>query len=356
MTPQGEQIWTMLRKVGAVTGTEPVSGRLESPWYVKVLLAFSGWLAAIFLLGFIGIGFEIVLRNGVVAFTIGCIMVGAAFVILRIPKNEFIEHLGLAGSLAGQALIVFAIFYSSNLNEAFSWLLVALLQISLTVFMPSFIHRVFSSFTAILAFSMTITSMGLPPITCGLTLLLSALCWLNEFRYPRHMKKIRAIGYGAVLSLILLKGTATFGYSSIGRLIGLHHPVITAKPWIGELLLGAVAMFVVWQLLQRYNQTIFSRTTISSLLCTLLLCLVSLKVQGLTIGMVVMLLGFSSTNRVLLGLGVISLLFYISSYYYLLNMTLMDKSRTLFVAGVALLTVRWLMLRIFPAPGEAQHG
>ena len=55
--------------------------------------------------------------KGYRTYIIGGIMIGGSFTILRIPKNEFVEHLALALSLAGQALVVFAIFEIFNRNE-----------------------------------------------------------------------------------------------------------------------------------------------------------------------------------------------------------------------------------------------
>lgn len=357
MTRQVEQIWATLLKVGVVQGTAPEeTGKLESPWYVKVLLAFSGWLAALLLLGFIGMGFQFVFRNSTAAFIIGGIMIGGAFAILRIPKNEFVEHLALAASLAGQALVVYAIFEISNRNEKIAWLLVALLQVPLAVIMPSFVHRVFSSFVAAFAFSIALTIMGWPYIVSGVVMLLAALCWLNEFRYPQHMRKIRAFGYGLVLALIQLKGTALFGYRTMGWRFSPSQSELWDKPWIGEVLIGVITLYVAWHLLQRYNQAISQRLSIMALLGALLLCVVSMEVQGITVSMVIMLLGFSGANRVLLSLGIVSLLFYISSYYYLLDATLLIKSQILLIVGLVLLILRWLMLRILSVKEEARHA
>lgn len=355
MTRQIEKVWTTLLEGGLVQGSEPETESLEAPWYVKVLLGFSGWLAALFLLGFLAMGFDIIFENRPVTLIMGSMMIGGAFLILRIPKNEFIEHLGLAGSLAGQALVVFAIFDFSNRSEEIAWLLVALLQVPLAAVMPSFVHRVFSSFVGVFAVSMALIILDLPYVVSGAVLFLSALCWLNEFRYPQHMEKIRAIGYGVVLALLLLQGTALYGYRSMGWLFGRYHPAALSWVWIGEILIGVVTLYVVWHVLQRYKQTISGRLSILAFLGALLLIAVSLEVQGITVGIVIMLLGFSASNRVLLGLGIVSLLFYISSYYYLLDATLLDKSRTLLIVGLTLLTLRLLMLRFLPAQKGAQH-
>ncbi len=356
MSMQTEQMWDTLCQAGVVEGSAPETGKLESPWYVKVLLAFSGWLAAVFLLGFIGVGFEFVFENTAVAFIIGGIMISGAFVILRIRKNEFFEHLALAVSLAGQALFVFAIFEFSNHNEKIAWMLVAILQVSLAMIMPNFVHRVFSSFFAAFAFSMTLTIMGWYYVGSGTVTLLAAMCWLNEFHYLQHIKKIRAIGYGLVLALIQLKGSALFGYRAMGWRLLSKQEDLWANTWFGEVLIGAVTLWVVWHLLKQYKQTISSRLSITTFLGTLLLCAVSIEVQGITVGIVIILLGFSGTNRVLIGLGIVSLLFYISSYYYLLDTTLLDKSQSLFIVGLVLLIIRWLMLHILPVKKGAQHA
>lgn len=356
MIYHNDQIWTILKEKGVVHGEQPEKGISGSPWYVKGLFAFSGWLAAIFILAFIGAAFEFVYRNEGVAFIVGVIMIGGAFALLRISSNEFVEHLGLAISLAGQALTVYAIYEISDHNETMAWLLIAILQCALVACMPNFVHRVFSTLVASIAFSMALNKIGVPHIISGVVMFGASLCWLNEFQYPQHMKKIRAIGYGLILALIALKGTTLLGYRIFGERFVENHHGFLAQPWLGEGIIGAVTVYVVWSMLQRYGQPATGRLSITTLLATLLVCAVSMKVQGITVGMVIVCLGFFGANRVLLGLGIVSLLFYISSYYYLLETTLLNKSLSLLVVGLVLLCIRWLMYRIVPVQNEAQHA
>ena len=349
------QTWALLQEQGIVQGEQPENEVLGSPWYVKALLAFFGWLAAIFILGFISAAFHFVFNTPFAACIFGVMMVAGAFVLLRIPANEFVEHLGLATSMAGQALIFYAIFDLANNNEIVAWLLLTMLEISLVALMPNSVHSVVSALVAAIALSMAFAEMHIPYIIGGILMFGTSFCWLNEFRYPQQMKKIRAAGYGLVLALIALKGTTLFDYRTFGRLFSQKYE-FWSQPWLGELMIGAVTLYVVWRLLQRYGQPVNGRLSISILLGTLLICAVSMKVQGITVGMVIICFGFFCANRVLLGLGIISLLFYISSYYYLLERTLMEKSQSLLVVGLILLFVRWLMLRIFPAHNEGLHG
>lgn len=348
MSRQIEQLWSTLFKAGVVNEQEPEKGGLESPWYVKALLAFSGWLAAMLLLGFLAIGFEYIFRNNYVALILGTIMIGAAFAMLRTDKNEFVEHLALATSLAGQALVVYAIIDMTAANEAIAWLLVALLQLFLLIIMPNFVHRVCSSFVAAFAFSMALAEIDRANISNAFILFIATFFWLNEFYYPQHIKKIRAIAYGLTLALITLKGTTLFGYKMLGGQFYKNQSELWTQAWVGELLIGFVSIYVVWSLLQRYDKAITERLSIAALLGTILICAVSIKVQGITIGMVILLLGFSGTNRVLITLGILSLIFYISYYYYLLDTTLINKSLNLFIVGITLLGIRWFIKRIIP--------
>ena len=356
MTQQAEQIWETLLKVGVVQGQAPESEELESPWYVKVLLAFSGWLSALFLLFFIFAGFDFIRSNSFAALIIGGMMIAGALFILRSHKNEFVEHMALATSLAGQALIVFEILDTSERQLIIAWTMVALLQLLLTLIASSFVHRVFSSFVTAFAFSMALSSNGLHHVFSGVVMLLAVLCWFNEFKYPQHMRKIRAIGYGLVLALILFKCTALFGQLSMDFRFIRNQPELWGGPWPGELLIGLVTLYVVWHLLQMYGKRITEGISVMTLLATLFVCGLSLEAQGITVGIVVLLLGFSGSNRVLMGLGIISLLFYISSYYYLLDATLLDKSITLIILSMFLFVVRWLMLSSFPAKSETLHA
>ncbi len=114
-------------------------------------------------------------------------------------------------------------------------------------------------------------------------------------------------------------------------------------------------IYVVWRLLQRLNHRLPEPLAITALVCTVILSAVSIEAPGITAGMMILLLGFAGSNRVLMGLGIVSLLFYISSYYYLLDATLLDKARTLLVTGVVLLLVRWVMLNMIHRHKGATH-
>ena len=248
-----------------------------------------------------------------------------------------------------------SIFDITTSHDEAVFLLVALQQVILAAVMPNFVHRVFSSFITVLSLAMALSLMGLPYVFGGVVMFLASWLWLNEFRYPMHMSKIRAIGYGLVLALIHLKATAYFGGLALWR-SGHNSHQTWGQLWMGEVVAGAVMVYVIWQLLLRCGQAFSGRLAITAILGTIIICVASIEVPGITAGIVIMLLGFAGSNRVLLGLGIVSLLFNISSYYYLLDTTLLAKSQSLVLVGLVLLAVRWLICHFIPEDKEVADG
>lgn len=356
MSRPAEALWETLLAAGLVKGVAPAADRIESPWYVKGLLAFSGWLAALFLLGFVGVGFQFIMESGLASLITGGVLMGAAYAVLRVPQNEFLGHLALAMSIAGQALAVWAFYEMLDTHGAPLWALVALMEVLLAGIMPNFVHRVLSAYAAALALAMTLASLRLPHLVQGLVMPLAAWQWLNAFRYPNYMRYMRAIGYGLVIALIQLTGMTLFFREGMGWLIGYGPGDALLPPWPGEAATGAVMLYVVWKLLRRSGLRPAEPFALATLLGTLLFCGVSLEAHGIAVGMTIILLGFAGGNRVLLGLGVAALLFYISSYYYLLDTTLLAKSGTLLMVGMVLLAVRRVLLAVAARPREVDDG
>lgn len=362
MENSGKRVWEQLLEAGligpgALAESEP-DMESESPWFIKVLLAFCGWFASLFLLGFVGLGFVFVMDSAAASLATGLAVIASAYALLRSAGNEFIEHLGLAVSLAGQALVVWGLVQLNDGYVHIPWLLILLVEAPLAVLMPNFVHRVFSAFWAAVALSLHLAYLGVPYLANGLLLFGATWLWLNEFRYPQEIRKFQALGYGLVLALVPIGGSAFFMGDIRDWFMGDEASPPMMRPWMGELLVAAAALYLVWRLVEqeRQHRGIPRRTVIGVLAGTLLLCVAALEAQGITVGFVIMLLGFAAGNRMLLGLGLAALLFYVSAYYYTLEMTLLAKSLTLLTVGVLLLLCRWLMLNFLAPKKEEHHG
>ncbi len=347
--------WHQLSQAGLVSGEAPEADELESPWYVNVILAFSGWFSSFFFLGFLGLAVEI-FEKPVVAAIVGGIIIAGSYVLLNTPKrNVFLEHLALAFSLAGQLLIAWTIFEGFGKAEiAMLWFTIAAFQFALSMIMPNFIHGVMSSLFAALCLSVGLSFAGVSYLATSLMMAAAVLIWLHEFNHPQYINKKRASGYGLILASIVVKGFFIFGLD-LRNWGGDVESSILVMPWVGELLLGVVTLYLVWKILQRLELSMTSPISIAAFAGTFVLSLASIEASGITVGWMIVLMGFANSNKVLMGLGVATLLFNISSYYYLLNNTLMEKAQTMLLIGLVLLTVRWLMRRLAREGQAAAH-
>lgn len=338
-------LWEALSSKGFVTGEVPSVNNIESPWYVRLLIGFSGWLAALFMLGFIGTAFEFVFRNNFAGFVVGSTMIFVAYLLLKKKSDsDFSSQFALAVSFAGQALVVFSLdlFQWFSASDSLNWILLCALQVVLTWFMPNSIHRVWSAFAAVMSMTIALTIWHVYFIQTALIMAAVAVVWLNEFNWIKYQNKLKPIGYGVTLALLYQSSSSIFHFMFRHS---INHNESIMQPWLGELFVGLVMLFVVWQLLKRQN-TIPILVLAVSFIAALLLIMVSLKIYGLTIGVMIILLGYANGNRILTGLGISSLLFYVSAYYYTLESTLLVKSELLAVLGSLLILASWLMRRV----------
>ena len=346
-----------LQKAGINVHDELQGLQPESPWYLKLILAFSGWLAANFVLGFFFALFSRLYRNIPLLMVLGVGLIGIAYMLLRNKKNEFIEHLALALSLAGQVLIVVAMFLFFDVNNQMFYILlvIGLFEGFLALIMPDYIHRVFSSFIASISLALSLFyinhSLAMLDIFNAALLLIVGLFWLNEFK-PAFLaisgiRKRQAIAYGMTLALLVINVSKLFSATSLFNNHRFQvHEFSWYQPWMTEILLGLMATFVIWQLLKRvsaHNGALSNRTYLITLVATLIVTLLSSQAHGLIVGVIILVLGFANSNRVLFGLGLITLLFFIAYYYTTLSTTLLYKSLHLLVLGLLLLTSYWVL-------------
>jgi len=284
-------------------------------------------------------------------------LVLAWLMLRRIGRNEFAVQFALAVSFAGQVLFAVGIFGWFGLEhvDTLAWVIMTLTQGLLAVVMPNSIHRFWSALAATVAFYLLLFSIELAMLAPAIILALAAWTWLHEFSWPRRGSMIRPVAYGLVLGLVMMDMTSGAFQPLAGMNVELtDHPLL--PPWLGQLLVGIVLLWVVWHLLVRGQPATHRKLAIAALVGVITLVLVSFKAPGLAVGAAIICLGQAHGNRVLTGIGIAALLAYASAYYYSLEATLLVKSQVLALTGASLLLVRWLMKRyLFNEPG-ADHA
>jgi len=345
------ELWAVLTTAGLTSGDMPAAGEKHTPWYVRVMLGVAGLIAAIFLLGFIGVGVAFVIKSQTASIAVGLMVITASYAIFRLaPRNDFSTMFALAVSLAGQALVIFGLFgvFSSGHEKSFPWGTVALFEAALALVIPNFTHRAISAFGAGAAFGFACGAWGANAIAPGVVAAAIASIWLNEMRLGRLHSVVTPIGYGLTLAFVLIEGMAQFGHT----MMMVFGPRAQAAQWpgVGESFV-ALALFVsVWVLLKRAAWPLHGMRAALALVAAAVIGIVSWKAPGIAGGLMIALLGFANGNRGLTALGIVALQMYVSSYYYLLETTLLVKAGVLLATGLVLLAVRWVMLNVVMPP------
>ena len=354
-------LWQKLQTSGLVTGEEPEFNNDGSPWYVRTMLGIAGWVGAILLLGALFGGFALLINS---AFAAGMFGAGACLVAVIMYRtsnhNDFAEQFAFAVSLAGQALMVYSIMKGLNLfsdtqvfiSKVRQLALVLLaLQSVLFILVPNYLHRNWSALIGVGAAVFLLNQYGLYPFTLAITLAAGVTLWLQEFHWAKYGQMLRALGYSLVIISISHLLTQNhfwddgrfwqnvFGIQPLGGAVG---------EWIASLCLGLVLIGLVVALLKRGGIAAGSRVYIASLVLALLVAAIGLQAPGITVGIVVVLLGYSRGNTILTGLGLVTLVVFVSQFYYLLHLTLLEKSVLLVVSGLALLAVRQVLKHYWP--------
>lgn len=362
MKAWSDQAWAVLRDAGVVAGNLPAPGEVESPWYVRLMLGFAGWFAALFLLGFVAAGLSWVVESALASVLTGLAFVAASwFMQKKWAANEFMSQGALAASFTGQALFLFGVYKWTEpaSGDTALWLVAAVFQGALAVVMPSSFHRLWSAFAAAMAAFVVFHAFHIEAFAPAVLLALTAWLWLNLWHWPSRIRHLRPIAYGLSIALVSTANVTLSAHSIIGL---FRHPVEAGwvPAWTSDALLGAAFLWLVWQLQKRWNVQPPGRTGNAILVVAVLLVAASFKAPGITVGVAVLLLGFANGNHLLSSLGLVALLFYISAYYYLMTATLLEKSGWLALTGVAILAGRWFLLRTMGSdkqklvpPGEA---
>lgn len=353
-----QEVWARLHAGGLVEGDLPERGAAASPWYVRVMLGIAGWIGALFLLGFVGAAFAFVFRSAGAALVGGAGCCAAAFALFRTFKDQdFADQFALALSLAGQVLLIVGLGQYLKPDDPGLYFAVAAVQAGIALAVPNFLHRLLTACGAAVALSLGILQLSLHGLAAPLLCAALAFIWLEPARWARGGRLWRPVGYGLVLALLLIETFRLFGAQ---RLFGFGGELSgwTASwgPLIGRGISAALLVWAAIVLALRDGHEAGGRAFAAVVGGAVLAGLVSLTAPGLAAALLILLLGFAAGNRLLMGLGVLSLLGFVAHYYYSLHATLLEKSGIMALTGLCLLAVHLVLRRGASGAEEPGHG
>ncbi|HEY83753.1 MAG TPA: DUF4401 domain-containing protein [Chloroflexi bacterium] len=319
-----------------ISGLELETQEPGAPWYVRLFAGLSAWIAALFLIAFLFTAN--ILQEDESAIFAGLLFCAIA-VGLKRPgsRNDFLEQLGLALSLAGQVLFVVGL---GSLWEEVVPVALALivLEILLLWAYPDILHRFISTIIIVGALLAIILNQDMLEATHILIFALSVIAFILYWQENRLLltglrELTRPVSYGIAVSLL-------------GLLILPLIEDADVRWWqlTAALLLG-VLLFLVWQIAADLGLASRSEVMIWLAAGCVALFIPAIRMPGILGALIILLLGFWRNNRLLIGLASVFLVFYLGAIYYVLEWTLLEKSFALLVTGLVLFLLRYVLLR-----------
>lgn len=305
----------------------------KEPWFVKVLSGVGGWLGAIFLVVFISTFINDIANNNFNFYLIIGIVLSITTIIISIKsyRNYFLKQFILALFLAGEGVIIYWVVETFGYANRFSLALIVLTQGISYIFINNYPGKFLTSLVAITSSCFLLSSLGFSFLVIPVLFAISIIL-LGKF--PQD-----PITYSLII-LALISPFITF--SLWNWLIEDFNGFMPIKsPLLYNILLCSIFTVANFVLLFK----LFKLDMFKSLLFGVICGTINFFIPGVVIALFFILLGFNYKSKFLFGLGIISTLFYLSHYYYSLDLTLLYKSIILIATGLVSLITRWVLLK-----------
>lgn len=334
----------------------------RSPWFISLFFGMSGILASLFFIGFLTLLLDNtgLLDSTLAVFIIGGILSvigGFLFYNARIRHSPFWNSLAFAITLAGQGYIAYALL-ASEIAEPLNIMLLLLVQLLMTVAIPNFIYRLLSATLALSCLFYLLNYYHLSEVSLGLLALITSVTHLQRYTLAAFiptkwrmnaLEITNAIGYASayvLLSVSVYFIAAEYGNSFANfNSLDSYGEAFSYNYYLAQGLLTLASLYAAYLILKRYQVKLRSTAGLLISAAIVLLGIMSIYVSGLLATSLIIIIATANSQRVLLGLGVIASVGYIFWYYYQLDTSLLVKSASMLVIGIALLLLRWLLIK-----------
>jgi len=327
-------LWQRLSLAGVVSGDPPADPPATDPWYVTAMVGTAAWIAAVFLLVFVGIGLASLVRSPASSLVVGVVICTGAVVVLRLAGvSLFLRQFAVACSLAGQALVAFGIL-DRDMHGAASWFGVALFEAALVAAVPDATHRVLATVASAVALRVALIAAGAAWLFAPLLVAGLAATYVASVRMPARDALWSPLLTGIGLTVLLLVPLAL-----VDDLLwyGVREAATRVTRPAASVLLGLAWLAAVAALAHAAGMRSSSRSAALLALGALAVAATAWPVPNVVVAITLLLVAFAGGRNVLAGLAVLAILGALGHAYYALQWSLLAKAAALAATGVVLL-------------------
>ncbi|WP_420401388.1 DUF4401 domain-containing protein [Flagellimonas sp.] len=305
--------------------------REASSLAIKVLSIFGGFLASLAFLGFLFIlG---VYDSEVGMMVLGVLLISSALILNKMFDRLIIDTFSISIYLIGFALVIISLL-NLEVNEDMVTLLVlnaALGSLFVTqTYMLSFLSILGVS-GCLLILIISNDQYNSIHLYLAVYALLLVYCFLNEAKFLTSGNKLSKL-YGPLrigLLFSFLIGLIALGKRDL-------FPIDQNYIWLSSVVSFLAVLYLVRDLIKVVGVVSGNTKTLIYILSVAVL-LPAVMAPAISGAILIILLSYKINYKTGLAIGIIALTYFVSQYYYDLNLTLLTKSIILFSSGVVFL-------------------
>lgn len=317
---------------------ERPEGESKDPLYIRILSGIGAWVAALFLILFLGISH--ILGTDISFFIFGIFFLAGGIGIAKASKATFLNQLSLALVFSGNILVLFGSVQAFRIRDIS--ILVIVHAIVCVVVYPLFYNSIyrFLAPTALVTL-MTLWIIDKKVFFLIHVLIAAEMLFIGKLLFLRKQSpSFRPLLYSAAIMLpttLLFMNLTQVEIWGFGRIWkdGFHEPL-----WPSSLLLtvGLIYLYVRlvggWKRFQEYWMIL----TVSA---SIVLGIVT--TPGILVAIGLLVIGYAFDDQIWTGLSYVFLPCFLVLFYYALNIDLAHKSLVIAGSGAVLLLVRWIL-------------
>lgn len=320
-----------------------LASRMPAPWWLAALQAVAAWFASLLIIGSFFAPLYFLFEGAIGRVVAGVVLLAAAIWLFG-RKHLFTEQMGLAFSLAGQALVIAEIAgVVADPWAAGSLVSIAGMLLAAGMILPysTPLHRTVCALLVWTHCGVLIGRGSALSVYAVALVALAVAMWLHRARWStsRYAAQTKALLHAGTLSALVgawvMSHEATrMALQSVGAVTawwptlyaaGVSLVLLTAVGWLTR---AAAPWVRVW-----------------CMLTAGLYCLAAWNAPGLMTSAAILLAVFQACHRPWIALALLAALLYLGEFYYSLHISLLAKSGTLAATGLLLLGLRAVLRR-----------
>jgi|LGOV01.1.fsa_nt_gb hypothetical protein len=306
-------------------------------WFITIFHAIGGILSAILIMLLIPASIPSILHNDYVMILSGIVFIVFTYFTTTKENTIFAEYFIFAFTLAGGALVTVGLIMILSAKSYAIGLLIVFVYSILFFFIPSLLHRFMSALLILSGSYYFCMQFNIELFYTSILFLLSIWFWLYEYNDSTYIYEKRIFAYALVLFVLFITNNHEI-VTQLSQKTGKSSLISSYIPIFFYYIIGlsSISLFC-------YKYEFNLKISIFMLVGTMLFYYTQPTGISLAEPLFIILIAFYRKNKILMSLGILSMLNIIFNYYTIDYIDFLLKSTLLLIFGLVTLLLAFIL-------------